>query len=154
MTTLHATVRVDPQGAWLEVAGERYHIDDHARAVWSTLDGAEVDATGAGPASRFDVQTLAVSPRAPGRFAYVSVGPLADLTGELVMVDAPAGSKAEGTSRLVFRANDRSYDAITDTPIRGAVIVRGRELTPDMSHHARASDRDLWIETISASPAR
>jgi hypothetical protein len=145
-------------GVWLEQPdATRWVVDYRAYSVWSGLVGREVIVTGACYSPlyssivgrpHFRIATLRPADPARGVGPYLSIGPERDLRGELVDVAAPAGSKAAGSSRLVFRAEDGAeYNVVADDrpALRGRVEVRGRVLEPDMSYAARATGPDLWI---------
>jgi hypothetical protein len=160
--SLHATVRIDPtvgdehfQGVWLEAADVRYAVDDRADGVWKWFDGAEVDVTGQAhtPAPHFRIATLTVAPPKPGQYPYLGFGPEQQVTAEVELRAAPPGSKLAGTSKLVVMIAGEEYDARGEQlPAPGRYVVRGRELFPDLSHHARSGDRDFWV--LDATPAR
>jgi hypothetical protein len=161
-----ATLRVDDhtkaarfQGVWLEQSdGSRWVVDYRARSLWTWFADREVIVTGecyqpigsAITAPHFRVDTLRPATAERGRGPYLAMGPEQLLRGELVTVAAPAGGKAAGTSRVVFRAADGEYTVVGETgpDQRGAFAIRGRVLEPDMSYVARTSGPDLWITEI------
>jgi hypothetical protein len=134
----------------------RWVIDYRASALWKSFFGREVIVTGACytplysaiSAPHYHIATLRLADAKRGRGPWLTVGPEQDLRGELVDVAAPKGSKAEGSSRLVFRADGgMEYDVRAEAlpTVRGRVKLRGRVVEPDMSYVARAGDIDFWL---------
>jgi hypothetical protein len=149
------------QGVWLEFAsGARWVIDYRPRLPWRGFEGREVLVTGrcyapvgqAIGATHFRVETLRVADAARGAQPYVEVGPEQRRHGELVVVNAPAGSKLAGTASLMFRDSDgEMWPTLSDAQLQpGPAIVRARVLVADMAYVARSGSADLWIADLVA----
>lgn len=147
------------QGVWFEHDGTRWIVDYRARALWTAFVDREVIVTGgcyepdghAIRAPHLRIDTLRPVSAERGRGPYLSIGPEQWLRGELVVVSAPAGSKAAGSARLTFRADDgAAYTVVADAEDgrTGRVTVRARVLEPDMSYVARSDGPDLWIVDV------
>jgi hypothetical protein len=146
------------QGVWLElVDGTKWIVDYRARELWTWFRDREVIVSGgcyepvgeAIRATHFRIDRLRDARPERGTRPYLAMGPEVLLRGQLELVTAPPGSKAAGTTRSVFRADDGvTYNVLGDVPADKPVRVRGRALEPDLSYVARTGDRDLWISEI------
>lgn len=170
-TERRGTLRLDENpkasrfyGVWFEHAdGSRWIVDYRARALWTWFIDREVVATGEcyepqGHAIRgthYRVATLRPAVAESGKGPYLAIGPETLMHGEITSVAAPAGSKAAGSSRTVFKADGGGdYTVVGETePKHGRVSVRARVLEPDMSYVARSDGPDLWIDEDDGTAA-
>lgn len=165
-TEYRGVLSIDPepggkkfQGVWLDAAGKRFVLAYRAAELWRWFEGREVVLTGgcyqpfgqAINATHFDVESLRVAEEQQGVGPYFSFGAKKSLVGEVIEVEAPAGSKLAGSKRRVFRADDGDTFELAggDVPDVGRhVRVRVRVLDPDMSYVARTNGPDLWIDDV------
>jgi hypothetical protein len=163
-----ATVRIDAepggkrfQGVWLEHAdGTKWVIAYRPLGFWKPFQDQEVIVTGhcyspygqAIGATHYHVETMRFHTPKRGVGPLLEVGPEVKLKGKLSKVDAPKGSKREGSAETRFLGVDgTSYkiSGIDDekdlAKLDKTFFVKARSVEPDMSWVAQTGGPALWI---------
>ena len=164
---LRATLRIQPSGVTLELAGgTHYVIDDRASELWRSFEDAEVIATGrcymstgaATAAMHLGVERLRFATPPSRTVPLREILAETEHHGRFVRHESPPGSKLADSPETTFvdARGSEFYIHGAAVPVPApetAATIRAREVIPDPAYTALPGGPRLWIVAIGTRDA-